>query len=128
MLFKYPQGSLKINISKILRLFSGYVLLFISASVFSTPNGKDLLTACEHSLKQGFSGAEGMMCTWYVTPCDCFHSDDSEIPRVCLSPALDVDALAREVMEGLIKSPDLLGKSADVAAGTILEKNYPCIE
>ncbi len=79
-------------------------------------------------MKKGFSGAEGMMCAWYVTPCDCFHSDDSEIPRVCLSSAPDVDVLAREVMEGLIKSPDLLGKSADVAAGTILEKNYPCIK
>ncbi|MFB3101321.1 MAG: Rap1a/Tai family immunity protein [Gammaproteobacteria bacterium] len=103
-------------------------MLLVSASVFATPSGKDLLAACEHSLDKGFSGAEGMMCAWYVTPCDCFHSDDSEIPRVCLPPDPDVDALAQEVMEGLIKSPDLLGESADVAAGMILKKIYPCTE
>ena len=86
------------------------------------------MSACEHSLTKGFTGTEGMMCTWYVTPCDCFHSEDSEIPRVCLPPAPDVDALAREVIEGLASRPELLEKSADVAAGTILEKTYPCIE
>jgi len=103
-------------------------LLFLSASLFATPNGKDLLAACEHSLNKGFSGTEGMMCTWYVTPCDCFHSADSEIPRVCLSPSPDIAALAREVADGLAKTPDLLDKTADIAAGTILIKNHPCAE
>jgi len=102
--------------------------LFTSTSAFAVPNGKDLLTACEHSLDKGFSGAEGMMCTWYVTPCDCFHGADSEIPRVCLPPSPDVTVLAREITEGLAATPELLNKTADVAAGTILKKNYPCME
>jgi len=102
--------------------------LFTSTSAFAVPNGKDLLAACEHSLDKGFSGAEGMMCTWYVTPCDCFHGADSEIPRVCLPPSPDVTVLAREVTEGLAATPELLNKTADVAAGTILKKNYPCME
>jgi len=81
--------------------------------------------ACEHALDKGFTDAEGMMCTWYVTPCDCFHS---EIPRVCLPPSPDVAALAREVIDGLAATPQLLDKTADVAVGTILKKNYPCTE
>jgi hypothetical protein len=109
-------------------LFFGLVLLFTSTSLFATPNGNDLLAACEHALDKGFSGAEGMMCTWYVTPCDCFHSEDSEIPRVCLPVPPDVHALAREVTDGLATSPELLDKTADVAAGTILIKKYPCEE
>lgn len=109
-------------------LFFGLALLSMSTFLFATPNGKDLLAACEHSLSNGFSGAEGMMCTWYVMPCDCFHSADSELPRVCLSPSPDVAALAREVADGLAETPDLLNKTADVAAGTILIKSYPCTE
>ncbi len=108
--------------------FFGLVLLFVSTSLFATPNGNDLLAACEHALDKGFSGDEGMMCTWYVTPCDCFHSADSEIPRVCLPVPPDVHALAREVTDGLATSPELLDKTADVAAGTILKNNYPCTE
>ena len=109
-------------------LFFGFTLLFISTSLFATPNGRDLLAACEHSLDKGFSGAEGMMCTWYVTPCGCFHSKDSEIPRVCLPSSPDVNALAREVAEGLSATPELLDKNADVAAGTILKENFPCTD
>jgi len=109
-------------------LFFALALLFISTSVFATPNGNDLLAACEHAMDKGFSGAEGMMCTWYVTPCDCFHSEDSEIPRVCLPIPPDVHELAREVTDGLATSPELLEKTADVAAGTILIKKYPCEE
>jgi hypothetical protein len=86
------------------------------------------LLACEHSLAKGFSGTEGMMCTWYVTPCDCFHGENSQIPRVCLPPDSDVDALAREVTKGLATTLELLDKNADVAAGTILQKTHPCTE
>jgi len=100
----------------------------MSISVFATPNGRDLLAACEDALDKGFSDAEGMMCTWYVTPCDCFHGEDSEIPRVCLPPSPDVAVLAREVTGGLATSPELLDETADVAAGTILKRNYPCTE
>ena len=108
------------------RLFSGLLLFFVSTIVFATPNGKELLAACEYSLDKGFSGTEGMMCTWYVTPCDCFHSEDSGIPRICLPQIPDVDALAREITEGLAMHPELLDKSADVAAGVILGKSFPC--
>ncbi len=107
-------------------LFLSLLLFFVSTMVFATPNGKDLLAACEHSLDKGFSGTEGMMCTWYVTPCDCFHDDNSEIPRVCLPPVPDINALAREVTKGLAATPELLEKSADVAAGVILGKSFPC--
>ncbi|RKZ69345.1 MAG: hypothetical protein DRQ48_07865 [Gammaproteobacteria bacterium] len=121
---------MKINIrtSRTSSLFFGLALFFINTSVFATPNGNDLLAACEHALDKGFSGTEGMMCTWYVTPCDCFHSEDSEIARVCLPVPPDVHALAREVTDGLATAPELLDKTADVAAGTILIKNYPCTE
>ena len=119
---------IKIKYSIIIRLFFSFLLLIVSTSLFATPNGKDLLIACEHSLVNGFSGTEGMMCTWYVTPCDCFQSEDSEIPRVCLPPVPDVDALAREVIEGLAATPGLFNKSADVAAGVILEKSFPCTD
>lgn len=84
--------------------------------------------ACENSLKKGFSGAEGMMCTWYVTPCDCSHGGNSEIPRVCLPPTPDIDSLAREVVDELVIAPELFDKSADVVAGIILQKEYPCID
>ncbi len=118
-----------INIKySLIYIFFSFLLLIVSTSLFATPNGKDLLLACEHSLDKGFSGTKGMMCTWYVTPCDCFQSEDSEIPRVCLPPAPDVDALAREVIEGLAATPELLNKSADVAAGVILEKSFPCTD
>ena len=121
---------MKINIktSGTSSLFFGLALLFTSTSLFATPNGNDLLAACEHALDKGFSGEEGMMCTWYVTPCDCFHSDDSEIPRVCLPVPPDVHTLAREVADGLAATPELLDKTADIAAGTILIKKYLCEE
>jgi len=118
----------KINNPIIIYIFFSFLLLMVSTSLFATPNGKDLLLACEHSLTKGFSGTEGMMCTWYVTPCDCFQSEDSDVPRVCLPPVPDVDALAREVTEGLTATPELFNKNADIAAGMILEKSFPCID
>ena len=90
------------------------------------PSGAELLTACEQSLMKGFSGTEGMMCTWYVTPCDCDHEKNSDIPRVCLPASPDIDALAHEVATGLIAQPELLEKNADFAANTILIRKYPC--
>jgi hypothetical protein len=41
---------------------------------------------------------------------------DSEIPRACLPVPADVQALAREVTDGLATAPELLDKTADVAA------------
>ena len=109
---------ININHSIVSRLPFSFLLLIVSSSSFATPNGMDLLLACEHSLAEGFSGTEGMMCNWYATPCDCFHGENSEIPRVCLppDPDPDVDALPREVTKGLATTPELLDESADVAA------------
>jgi hypothetical protein len=41
---------------------------------------------------------------------------DSEIPRACLPVPADVHALAREVTDGLATAPELLDKTADIAA------------
>jgi hypothetical protein len=106
------------------RLLFGLLLFFVSTIVFAAPNGKELLLACKHFLAKGFSGAEGMMCTWYVTPCDCFHGDNTEIPRVCLSSSPNIDDLAREVTEGLAMHPELFDKNTAVAAAMILEKSF----
>ena len=110
------------------RLLISLILLIASTSLFAAPNGKELLTACEESLNHGFTGAQGMMCTWYVTPCDCSRGENSEIPRVCLPLEPDIDVLAREVTKGLKVSPELLDKNADLAAALILEIKYPCTE
>jgi len=90
------------------------------------PSGAELLTACEQSMMKGFSGMKGMMCTWYVTPCDCNYGNENELPRVCLPPSPDIDALAHEVITGLIAQPELQELNADIAANTILIRNYPC--
>ena len=95
-------------------------------AVHATPDGAELLAACKHSLEEGFSDIEGMMCTWYVTPCDCDYDKNNDIPRVCLPASTDIDALAREVITGLIAQPELQELNADIAANTILIRNYPC--
>ena len=119
---------IKTQYSMMGRLFFSLLLFFVSTIVLATPSGKDLLAACENSLDKGFSGDEGMMCTWYVTPCDCSHGDNSEIPRVCLPPVPDINTMAREVMEGLAATPELLDMSADIAAGVILGESFPCAD
>ena len=43
-----------------------------------------------------------------------------------MPPSPDVDALAHEVITGLIAQPELQELSADIAANTILIRNYPC--
>lgn len=100
--------------------------LFFASSTFAAPSGADLLTACENSLVKGFSGEEGMMCTWYVTPCDCDYGQANEVPRVCLPQSPDVEALARTVIAGLAKQTELQAKDASFAAATILSSLYSC--
>ncbi len=119
--------NLKIK-ADITRWLLSALLFFVCANLSATPSGEDLLRACTESLNNGFSSDAGMMCTWYVTPCDCFHADESEIPRVCLPTVPDIDQLARDVTQQLKAEPELLGKTADVAAGQILEKKYPCTD
>jgi Ssp1 endopeptidase immunity protein Rap1a len=102
------------------------LLLLLSTSVFAVPTGVDLLAACEDSLENGFQGTIGMMCVWYVTPCDCYHGKDSAVPRVCLPDGKKPESLAREVVVGLKSQPELQSKSAEVSAGLILVEKYPC--
>ena len=101
-------------------------LLLLSTEVFSAPTGADLLGACEDSLANGFQGTTGMMCVWYVTPCDCYHGKDSDIPRICLPDGKAAEVLAREVIDGLKSQPELQTKSAEISAGVILAAKYPC--
>ena len=110
-----------------MKIISAILLFFIfSMKVFSAPSGSDLLAACEISLEKGFQGATGMMCAWYVTPCDCHHGEDSEVPRVCLPDGLETEYLAKEVISALKSTPELQNKTAEISAGEILVKKYPC--
>jgi len=102
------------------------VLLIFSANLHAAPTGADLLEACELSLEKGFNGPKGMMCVWYVTPCDCHHGKDSSIPRVCLPDGKETESLAREVIEGLKLKSELQSKTAELSAGLVLSEKYPC--
>lgn len=92
----------------------------------AAPTGADVLAACEKALSKGFHGTVGMMCIWYVTPCDCQAGKDPAIPRVCLPEDKAPETLAKEVVEGLKQQPALLNESAEVSAGRILAPKYPC--
>lgn len=50
---------ININRSIVSRPSLSFLLLIVNPSLFATPNGKDLLLACEHSLAKGFSSTEG---------------------------------------------------------------------
>ena len=102
------------------------LLLCINTGSAASPVGADVVLACEESLANDFEGMKGMMCTWYVTPCDCTTGKDPEIQRVCLPDDLEVEELARQVIEGLKLEPELQSKSAEVASSIILSKKYPC--
>lgn len=90
------------------------------------PGGADLLAACNHSLKNGFAGMQGAMCSYYVTPCDCAAVRKPDAPRVCLPDDVPVAELARKVVAGLQARPGLQSRSASVAAAVILSQDYPC--
>jgi len=102
------------------------VPLFYSSRVCAAPSGADLESACQQSLNNGFHGNEGMLCTWYVTPCDCDYGKKQEIPHVCLPATVTVETLAREVIAGLQQQPGLKTKDAGFAAALILSHIYPC--
>lgn len=102
------------------------VPLFYSSGVCAAPSAADLEAACQQSLNEGFHGNEGMLCTWYVTPCDCDYGKKQEIPRVCLPGTVSVETLANEVMAGLQQQPELKTEDAGFAAALILSRIYPC--
>jgi hypothetical protein len=102
------------------------LLLIFSGNLQAAPTGADLLEACETSLEKGFQGSFGMMCVWYVTPCDCHHGKHSEIPRVCLPDGLETEDLAKQVIAGLKSTPELQSNTAEISAGKILVEKYPC--
>ena len=102
------------------------VLLMFASDVLAAPSGADLLHACEDSLVNGFQSTKGMMCIWYVTPCDCHFGDKKSVPRVCLPKDAAHEELARVVMNGLKEKNELQTLTAEMAAGTILSPIYPC--
>lgn len=102
------------------------LLLSLHTAVFAAPSGGDLLIACKDSITNGFHGKNGMMCVWYVTPCDCHYGINEDIPRVCLPEKEPPELLAREIIDGLNTNPELLKESAEMAAGLILSPKYPC--
>ena len=108
--------------------FVTYLLfsLFYSSGVYAAPSGADLEAACQQSLDEGFHGHEGMLCTWYVTPCDCDYGKEQEAPRVCLPETVTVETLAGEVIAGLQEQPGLKTGDAGFAAALILSRIYPC--
>ena len=107
--------------------YLGFFFIFsINIQVIASPTGADVLAACEKSLANGFQGTTGMMCVWYVTPCDCHLGKDPAIPRVCLPEAKETESLAREVIEGLKLRPELQSESAETASSTVLATKYPC--
>jgi len=112
-------------------IISGFVTVllvpvFYSSGTRAAPSGADLQTACQQSLEGGFHGNAGMLCTWYVTPCDCDYGREQEIPRVCLPATVTVESLAGEVLAGLRAQPALRTEDAGVAAAIILSHIYPC--
>lgn len=105
-----------------------WIILFLvlSGDVLAAPSGADLLRACEDSLVNGFQSTKGMVCIWYVTPCDCNFGDKKTIPRVCLPKNANHEDLARVVVKSLKENKELQTRTAAMAAGTILSPIYPC--
>jgi hypothetical protein len=101
-------------------------LLFIAdiCPALAAPTGNDLLIACNQSIKSGYNGIEGQMCTWYVTPCDC--NIDKSLPRVCLPENINTNELAQIVVNGLLEDETLQKEYAALSAATILSRHYPC--
>ncbi len=90
------------------------------------PGGAELLAACEHASNHGYDNTLGMLCIWYITPCDCTVNKSPSLPRVCLPPDVHHDVLAQRVMQALRERRALLELSAEEAAAIILSEYYPC--
>ena len=105
-----------------------YCLLLFNSSVSAAPSGTDLLTACQYSLKNGFDSTQGMLCIWYVTPCDCHFGKAMQVPRVCLPDNVEHDVLAQDIVNALQAKPELQSETAEMAAALILAPDYPCLD
>lgn len=95
---------------------------------YASPDGSDLLRACRTSLNNGFNGIEGMMCEYYLTPCNCAVGVKASVPKFCPPAGASTDDRAAAVIDGLNKSPVLQDQDAQTAAAVILAKMYPCTE
>ena len=103
-------------------------LLLMVIPAAATTSASELVRACEHALENGFYDIKGMLCTWYVTPCDCEQAVKPGVPRVCLPPDIAVESLAVEVIDGIKAQEALMIMDADIAAATVLSRHYPCPE
>ena len=108
------------------KFFVLFLLLNLNTQVMASPTGADVVAACEESLEKGFEGIKGMMCVWYVTPCDCTYGKDPAIPRVCLPDDKETEELAMEVIEGLKLRTELQLQTAEFSVNTVLTAKYPC--
>ncbi len=109
------------------KIFFVYLLL-ASQAALSAPNGAQLLFACEDALQNGFHSERGMLCIWYVTPCDCNFGNRKDLPRVCLPKQAQHEDLAELVIIGLREQITLQIETAEMAANTILAETYPCTD
>ena len=106
-----------------------FMTFCISPQLLSaTPTGLQLLEACEIAVSNGFKGSEGLVCEWYVTPCDCDVGKPNAVPRVCLPEVFASKELAQKVIVDLKSEPELTARSADDAAAIILSRSYPCAD
>lgn len=113
------------------RVIRAGIIIFLSLSLFNAeaaPTGSDLVKACKHALEYGFNDIKGMMCTWYITPCDCNYEIRLDVPRVCLPPQISVETLALTVVGDIKAEMELGTMNAESAAAKILSKYYPCPE
>jgi hypothetical protein len=108
---------------KIAALLAIY-LQMSTVNLHASPDGSDLLLACNHALDTGFDSIQGQMCTWYVLPCNCSY--DEELPAVCAPDDIEVSALARIIVTGLKNNEDFMNQTATNSATIILSKTFPC--
>ncbi len=92
------------------------------------PTGADLLQACTEAMASGYNSSKGMLCIWYVTPCDCEANNKPGLPRVCLPADISHERLAERIVREISQTPSLLKLSAEAAAASVLAPIYPCGE
>jgi len=105
-----------------------YVVLMMSCTGVvpaQSISGNELVAACEKAVASDFAGELGMICHWYVTPCDCIYGNE-QLPRVCLPADVNEETLAQQVIAGLNSNPELLSKDAAFAANSVLTVLYSC--
>jgi len=116
------------DVNRIIRLVICISFCISPQLLSATPTGLQLLEACEIAVSNGFKGSEGLVCEWYVTPCDCNIGKPEVVPRVCLPEVFASKELAQKVISALKSEPELSARNADVAAAIILSRSYPCAD